>query len=143
MSDIGARFVACKGWRWMPGMLVADYGGGVRVSGMCAEFIHGSAADTPVNRHGPVWMRLRRDEAHAPVTDDPATLGCILALVRDAHNDPTICAVWVESRGAMVVKIVSAKAALRIAWNHDERTEPGGPFRSEAGALLAALESAP
>lgn len=132
MSDsIGARFVACKVWRWMPGMLVADHGEGVRVSGVCAEFIHGSAGEAPANRHGPAWMRLRRDGAHVPATDDPATLGCILALVREAWGDPTI---HTQASGPFWIVVAGA------GWSGDDLT---GEQPNEAFALLAALESAP
>ena len=71
MNDLAKRLVACKGWRWMPGMLaiVPRMTVGVRLS----------TGD-------------ELDEALVPLPDltDPATLGCVLQLVRDAWGDHTI-----------------------------------------------------
>jgi len=132
LEALARRAVACKGWRWMPGMLIADNGEGVRVSGICAEFLHGAAAETPVNRHGPAWMRLRRDSAQVPVVDDPATLGCLLALVREAWSEPILSVAWAGGRWYVVQRILRSVDALR--WI-DTATE--------AEALVAALEAAP
>lgn len=64
-SDIEAlarRAVACKGWRWVPGMLGA--GTGLRLD--------------ELTQH---W------EAEIPDLSDPCTLGGLLALVREALGD--------------------------------------------------------
>lgn len=117
-------------------MLLLDDGGGVRVAGVCGEFIHGSAAEPAVNRHGPAWMRLHLDRRWLPDPTDPATLGCLLALAREAWADPTLHAVpggsasnatrgiWWEARGA------------RRKWYT-------GSFPTEADALIAAILAAP
>lgn len=64
MLDLARRAVACKGWRWMPGM--ADcYGRRLREGD---------------------WLD---PAAEFPDLTDPATLGCLLALVREARGEPT------------------------------------------------------
>jgi len=68
MEDLSRRAVACKGWRWMPGMRDARTG----------ERYETGDGFWIVNK----W----------PDLTDPATLGCLLALVRDAHRDAFMAA---------------------------------------------------
>jgi len=75
MTDIARRAVACKGWRWMPGMLH-----GTVVSGEL----------TLCYRIGDLTLYLDADRL--PDLADPATLGCVLALVREANKAPMISA---------------------------------------------------
>jgi hypothetical protein len=63
--DLARRAIACPGWRWMPGMLALDTG--LRLDEMTDD-----------------W------EAELPDFSDPATLGCLLALVREAWDDPHV-----------------------------------------------------
>ena len=100
--ELARRAVACKGWRWLPGMLA------------------GPAAD-------PAWLRLTNEEwavcsgpylgtvlppeagsadgwsrgwsmvqwsenDYLPDLTDHATVGCLLALVREAWSDPMLFA---------------------------------------------------
>ena len=68
MMDLGRRAVACKGWRWMPGMLVPRRG-------------YGRLDDDDVG-DDPLYGLPLRDDANAwPDPDDPATAGCLLALL--------------------------------------------------------------
>lgn len=61
---LGRRAVACKGFRWLPGMKAL---GSFRV------------VESVVPMMFPV---------DTPDLSDPATLGCLLALVREAYYDP-------------------------------------------------------
>ena len=69
------------------------------------------------------WMR--------PDTTDPATLGCILALVREARGDPSLYATtsWTDIPRCHVWWV----SGSTLSDEHD----------TEAAALLAALEAAP
>jgi hypothetical protein len=67
-----------------------------------------------------------------PDLTDPATLGCLLALVREAWREPTLCVAWAGGGWYVVQLIRRSVDALR--WI-DTATE--------AEALVAALEAAP
>jgi len=76
-AALARRAVACPRWRWMPGM-VTTYG--QRIARADA---YGYAVAYTSGGH------LQMIEADAlPNLTDPATLGCLLALVREAYNDP-------------------------------------------------------
>jgi hypothetical protein len=113
---LGRRAVACKGFRWMGGMKVVD---GFRVAESVVPMMF--PVDTPDLR-------------------DPATLGCLLALVREAWSAP--------------------RALVRLSANGKsfhvfdvDRVTMGGNWaaflcgdrilQTEAEALVAALEAAP
>lgn len=69
LEVIGRRALDCKWWRWLPGMLSR------RLSAPGVSICHRySEADWPANPHGGEY----------PDLSDPATLGCVVALVREA-----------------------------------------------------------
>ena len=76
MFELARRAVACRGWRWMRGMLRQDdyrYVG----SGVWARWSDVHSLTTAL--HSPdQWPDLA----------DPATLGCLLALVREVRKSP-------------------------------------------------------
>ena len=107
-QELGRRAVACKAWRWMPGML-----DGILYSGACSE-------------------EMSKDEARAltwPDLRDPATVGCLLALVREAWDRPAIYVF--EDHG----KWTASSGNLPPRW--------AAFLDTEAEALVAALEAAP
>ena len=96
---LAKRAVACKAWRWLPGMRAPD------ADGSAYPFL--------------------------PDLTDPATLGCLLAMVRKAWGDPLIC-IAVDNTGC--------------GWWLDGWADSRVPSKlhdTEAEALLAALEAAP
>ena len=125
MLDLARRAVACKGWRWMPGMRTTE---GMRT-------IHDPRLwpDRPCAIREGTWVDTavpRPLGDHLPDLTDPATLGCVLALVREARGEPTYLPTCLDV--------------------HDEAwvVRPPGPWRqtryeSYASVLLAALEAAP
>ena len=119
MIELGKRAVACPKWRWTPGMLAS-------LDGIDGDY----RARVCRVENGRFWSDatpLPYDlTSYVPDLSDPATLGCLLALVREAWGNPHI----VVERG------------WDLAWGH-ERPGPSGYWLTEAEMLVAALESAP
>jgi hypothetical protein len=110
--NLARRAVACPGWRWLPGMRHTTMIKGEEW--FCCRVAEKDAPREP-----------RHPDA-LPDLDDPATLGCLLALVREvsgarAHVVPA------RSWHAWVV----ASPVSRDFWGN-----------TEAEALVAALEAA-
>jgi len=128
---LGRRAVACKGWRWEPGMLCAWESVRVEEGGRVGDrlYIIGHGSNGHVDR-------VADSRFDIPGLSDPATLGCLLSLVRGAWGDamlsPSVFAV--NKQGAAVEWTVMG-------------VERGGAFTvygaTEAEALVAALEKAP
>ena len=100
MTDLAKRAVACKHWRWMPGMLALP-----------------PKADRCQHKGQMMVGRL-------PDLTDPATLGCLLGLVRESWGRPGIVCTCLPS---------DAFGWLCV----------GEYGATEAEALVAALEAAP
>lgn len=109
VEALGRRAVACKSWRWMPGMVAIHpnvsvsrvlFGRGYRFVG---------AYRRELKTKSPSWWQgwsgqVQHDqygyagfEHCTPIPDltDPATLGCLLALVREAHRQDSLSPVKV------------------------------------------------
>jgi hypothetical protein len=122
LEELGRRAVACKHWRWMRGMLASNGEEDVRVFYTSANNL--LVIEFEDYEFG--MVRIPKDTCLIPDLSDPATLGCLLALVREAWANDTMHArpegdrwrVWSEEPGAFV-------------------------FGTEAEALVAALEAAP
>lgn len=137
LLELGRRAVACKHWRWIPGMRmeVGTESGSALLRVLDVDpdsgplvFAEGDAIG--IAPKGAFWLRdLQSDHSDlcGPVPDlsDPATLGCLLALVREALP------------GAWVLPDGDQWHAFRanMTWVSSGATE--------AEALVAALEAAP
>jgi hypothetical protein len=147
LEELGRRAVACKHWRWMPGMLATDAGG---------------------NRHRVAWHDAGEkhvttvlqdyDDAHVessvpadavtPILSDPATLGCLLALVREAWPHewhqfmvPIFDGISHWYVGCLMPGTSRIVMPTRVMKNGLLDALPPKP--TEVEALVAALEAAP
>jgi hypothetical protein len=113
-NDLAQRAVACRHWRWMPGMVWYR----------------------PSSALGPIRGRMIGDDPSGlllsegwPDLTDPATLGCLLALVREA--------------GAYIrhLSMLPMGCTVNVEWPDGRICD----YRREtlAEALVAALEAAP
>lgn len=73
---------------------------------------------------------------YAPDLTDAATLGCLLALVREAWGDPT-------ATTAATREADGSTGWVADCWNPQSPLSGLGPFKYESEALVAALEAAP
>lgn len=124
MQDLARRAVACKPWQWMGGMLTLC---GVRVIEGGYDYLIGHRSGA--TRDGGGWVDTGDAAGFLPDLTDSATLGCLLALVREAWGEKKIGLEWEDGdSGAWLV-------------NGIENNEIHGQTESEA--LVAALEAAP
>lgn len=114
LEELGRRAVACKHWRWMPGMLLLPHIDGCK----CCE-------DRNFPRRAARIPAVFTTDIDVPDLSDPATLGCLLHLVREVVPDAT-------------TQIDGDK--WWIAARDGDQIADGN---TEAEALVAALEAAP
>ena len=139
--DLARRAVACKGFRWMPGMLtleeivppaitlpLGDYH--LPNTGWDpARVLHADEGDTV--RVCTVFGKVRDiHDTALPDLTDPATLGCLLALVREAWGCPDLSVVGTPEDWR-----IDAEGVVGVRDLHS--------YPSETAALVAALEAAP
>ncbi len=126
-TALGKRLIACKGFRPMRGMLD----------------MQGRTWDQSL-----LWRWS--NDVDVPDLRDPATLGCVLAMVREAWRCPTVyvrqgttrrvsdgviawevCNLWLDAEACRALGV--ERQGSVGSWGHG----------SEAEALVAALEAAP
>ncbi len=134
LEELGRRAVACPRWRWMPGMML-------QWKPENGSHYRGRVCDTwSFVNEGALYCeghedRFTREELKAawPDLSDPATLGCLVALVEEAWKCPID---------------MSFAGACRFDVDAEERVYPQDHTVSFAAktrveALVAALEAAP
>lgn len=123
--DLARRAVACKHWKWMPGMRLVCFDGddAARICTIKGEGLVGVRRESGIMAayDGEAW----------PDCTDPATVGCLLALVRAAWGDPYLT---VDICGVEDHRVWACYSCDLIAHAYGD---------TEAAALVAALEAAP
>ena len=122
MESLGQRAAACKHWKWMRGM-ANQHGDRMLYAGVGNQWA--SMAEV---------FEFDNDEMGALIPDltDPATLGCLLHLVREACGHLGFYATMPSRTGQFAAAYFDGQDFQRI----------GYPFSSEAEALVASLEQA-
>ena len=110
-TALGKRLVACKDFRPMRGMLD----------------MQGRTWDQSL-----LWRWS--NEVDVPDLRDPATLGCVLAMVREAHGKPAVPMFWGDYWQVVYTSELEDGCA-----GHEHI----GDGDTEAEALVVALEAAP
>lgn len=127
--DLARRLISCKGFYWMPGMRASWIGmdTGWRILSHSDSWYEGEG----------IRDSLPGGPTKLPDLTDPATLGCLLTLVRRAWRDQRLVAIYCEAANPNQSEgwaVQSADNRLPIA---------GEDYMSEAEALVVAMESAP
>lgn len=162
MSSLSARAVACKHWRWMPGMLTATTArGGLPVLDVGTPFRvddgHPGLSDEVAEGRVGCWCKedcgdfqpesvcpKRSRPPPIPNLNDPATKGCLLELVREAWALPGISPVQSETGWGLYISRELVRALFRVRPEAFDSTLVGWIFGdSEAEVLVKALEAAP
>ena len=112
MSDLAKRAVACKGWRWLPGMRV-----GTNIEG------------SVILPDGFEKLKHAAILAHCvPILTDPATTGCLMQMLRDKYPTAEIEISWLPANDTTTIRIDDGHQWL------------AGKGATLAKALVAALE---
>jgi hypothetical protein len=149
---LSRRAVVCKGFRWMPGMRTVEVlQAPPWTLPLWDEAIVLSAHEGDPVRVCTVLGKVR--ELHplaTPCLTDPATLGCLLALVRETWRCPTVYVRQSTTRrvsdGVIAWEVcdlyLDAEACRALGVPREGSVGSWG-HGSEAEALVSALESAP
>jgi len=144
LEELGRRAIACKRWRWMPGMAAWTvdaasgevYSEGVRIVSQPWK-AEGQSERVRVVVDLPLLvpsLGTAFTSTLLPDLTDPATLGCLLALVREAHGAPAAYFMGSVNNQWVVHHFTEPEAY----WKSLTKWQP-----TEAEALVAALEVAP
>ncbi len=144
-QDLGRRAVACRGWRWLPGM----------VDDLDTRVIE-IMRDGRLKTSDTVFVQHAGTSFPEPATVDPcdmgwpnlcdaATLGCLPALLRDAWGCPVWVSLDVEPDPLDDSEVVPCEPSWWTVWRatDGDYVQPCGGGLTDAEALVAALEAAP
>lgn len=134
MDDLAQRAVACKHWRWLPGMLTSD-GARLLFENRVCVLLAQPWAEVEICRH-----TLDCTGALPDLSDDLTRLG-LLALVREAWGDSGAFCECSQVLGEPMWNVYLS--SLQYRKQHKWKGTGVGDGDTEAEALVAALEAAP
>lgn len=146
--NLSRRLVACSGFRWIPGMLcIWPNGNEFRVGQVNGVDGIKELPNYPSGGYGDDYSD--RTKGHPDLTD-PATLGCLLALVREAWRCPTVYVRQSSCRrasdGVLAWEVcdlwLDAEACKALGIPREGSVGSWG-YSTEAEALVGALEATP
>lgn len=149
-EDLCRRLFATRHWRWVPGMACGwkNTEGEERVVSVNVSEKTYMIANL-LNTALPIWEENAWTLSRFPHLSDPATLGCILALVREAWHSPALHTRlgvdgWeVRDTYTTVVDGKPTTIVCGLDWkSRGGAIDPNGAHGSEIEALVAALEAA-
>jgi hypothetical protein len=117
--ELSKRLLQSKWFKWMPGM--ATYTTMSYIPSFCGRIIYD---ESDINH---LWI-----SETIPDLRDPATLGCLLYLVRKAWDMPT----------GIIVKYSNDDGLWCVSWSGATHGGWCGRGKTEAEALIVALENA-
>lgn len=134
LKTLGKRAVACKHWRWMEGMRIvhtsAQAGRRKPVAARLCSLGDDDAFVMESRNAGTFPSPFTGNDQWAPDLSDPATLGCLLHLVREAWGPDAYVEVnKYEKNGGRY--LCDTQVGIMF------------PGQTEAEALVIALEAAP
>lgn len=129
--DTARAMAACKGCRWLPGMAARyiDGGDSHRVLAVSDRLTGINGVGLLLDIDGTRQAKYPAD--YVPDLDDAVTVAALICVVRKAHGDPSMAAVFFNGRWAVVRGLILSALSV-TPWTGD--TEPA--------ALLAALQAA-
>lgn len=151
LLSFARRAVACPRWRWMPGMRASETRPGEEPFNVLVYNVSNfdQTDFRVIHWGGNTWKSHHAPDGTTwlPDLSDPATLGCLLALVREAYRVP--CAVTLVQLGKTVAGYQFCYVRTgEDGWQYPSSVVPGreavfAEYPTEAEALVAALEAAP
>jgi hypothetical protein len=147
LMALSRRAIACTNWRWMPGMIAwrltwrdewvqVRFVKGLDTNSELADPDHTDSKKLMVASGHSVINGWNRIDELLPNLTDPATLGCLLILVREAWKDLTASTAATKESDGKIGWVMDC-------WEPQSPLNGIGPFSTEIEALVSALEAAP
>jgi hypothetical protein len=132
-EELLKRLVACKDWRWLPGMLTLC---NVRLTEGDSDYLIGHRSG-PTHKGGG-WVDTTEVEGFLPDLSDPATVGCLFTLVREVWSTKKLA-----NGHSPVVGTSECDGLWEFGYRYGEVRVSCMWSKTEAEVLVWALENGP